>query len=160
MFQSLNDTLGPWAWVIFGLVVLAAEIFLPGVYLMWFGLAAITTGLISLGLWAESFWQWQIQLLVFGFLSLAYVLIARRYLKSGAQISDQPLLNNREGSLIGRTATLSEAIVEGYGRIKLDDSIWRVEGQDAPIGTRVVVTGANAQILRVEPISSAETIGS
>lgn len=152
MFQSLTQALGPWIWFLVGFLLLTAEIFVPGVYLIWLGLAGLTTGLLSLALWLFGLWSWQIQILVFAALSLSYVFAARRYLKSEAERSDEPLLNNREASLIGRTATLGEPIVDGYGRIKLDDSIWRVGGLDAPIGTRVIVTGANAQVLRVTSI--------
>lgn len=159
MMHFFGETLGPWSWVIVGLILLTAEIFLPGVYLFWFGLAAVTTGVISLGIWEMGFWIWQIQGICFAALSLVFVLLARRYLKSNADTSDEPLLNNREASLIGRIATLSEAITNGYGRVKLDDSTWRVEGDDAPIGTRVVIIGANAQILRVEPVTLPSSDG-
>mgnify|MGYP006185886979 CR=1 FL=1 len=47
------------------------------------------------------------------------------------------------------TFVLSEPIVEGRGRIRIDDSIWQVRGPDAPAGARVVVTGADGTILNV-----------
>lgn len=150
MIQSLFSSLGPWAWIIIGLALLAAETVLPGVYLIWFGAAGLTTGLISLGMWNQPFWTWQAQGLIFALFSVAYVLLARRYLKTGNDHSDQPLLNKREASLIGRTSTLTEAISDGFGRVKIDDSIWRVTGPDLEAGSRVVVTGANGQILTVE----------
>ena len=154
MLQSITQTLGPWAWIIFGLLLLIVEIFLPGVYFIWFGLAAATTGILSLIFWEQAFWAWQLQGICFALLSLIYVLLARRYFKSAGEASDEPLLNNREASLIGRTATLTEAITNGYGRVKLDDSTWRVTGEDAPLGSRVLITGADAQVLRVEPVET------
>lgn len=153
MFQQFTQTMGPWTWVTIGLLALMAEIFLPGVYLIWFGLAAITTGLVSLALWNQSVWIWQVQFLSFALLSLVYVLAARRYMKSDDNSSDQPHLNNREASMIGRTATLIDAIENGYGRIRLEDSVWRVSGADAPAGSRVMIVGANSQILQVELIA-------
>jgi membrane protein implicated in regulation of membrane protease activity len=156
MLQNLSQTLGPWGWAILGLILLSAEIFLPGVYLVWFGLAGITLGIISLALWDFSFWTWHFQLIAFAVLSLAYVVVARRTLKSSNNASDEPNLNNREASLIGRTAVLSEPIIEGRGRIKLDDTWWRIEGADAPIGARVEVISAAAQLLHVRLITPVE----
>jgi membrane protein implicated in regulation of membrane protease activity len=57
--------------------------------------------------------------------------------------SDQPLLNQRGEQLIGRTATLSEPIINGFGRIKLGDTLWRVKGPDLPAGTQVKVVSVN-----------------
>lgn len=156
MLQSLSQTLGPWGWAVLGLILLSAEIFLPGVYLVWFGLAGITLGLVSLALWDFPFWTWHFQLIAFAVLSFAYVALARRTLKSSDSTSDEPNLNKREASLVGRTAVLSEPIIEGRGRIKLDDTWWRIEGEDAPIGARVEVISAGAQLLHVRLITTAE----
>jgi membrane protein implicated in regulation of membrane protease activity len=47
---------------------------------------------------------------------------------------------------------LTEPIVEGSGRVAIDDSIWQVRGPDAPAGTRVVVTGADGSVLTVKGV--------
>jgi membrane protein implicated in regulation of membrane protease activity len=70
---------------------------------------------------------------------------------TGTDDTDQPLLNQRERQLVGRTATLEEPIVEGRGRIRLGDTLWRVSGPDLPAGTRVRVTAAADGELSVEP---------
>ena len=54
--------------------------------------------------------------------------------------SDLPLLNRRSEQLIGRTATLTEPISNGRGRIRIGDTLWRVSGPDLPVGTQVKVT--------------------
>ena len=48
MLHGMVDGLGPWAWWILGLALLAAELAAPGVFLIWIGLAAIVLGLLSL----------------------------------------------------------------------------------------------------------------
>lgn len=151
MIRSLVAELGPWTWWLLGLVLLAAELLLPGVFLVWIGIGAIVTGALSLVLWESSFWGWQLQLLVFASLALAATLLGRRFLSSGRDVSDEPLLNQRGASLVGRTATLKEPIVEGRGRIHLDDTYWSVMGPDIPAGTRVRVTASNGRDLTVEP---------
>jgi membrane protein implicated in regulation of membrane protease activity len=45
--------------------------------------------------------------------------------------------------------TLEEPIVNGRGKIHVDDSTWRVEGEDCPKGARVRVTDAEGVILKV-----------
>ena len=143
---------GAWNWVILGTVLLALEILTPGVYLLWLGIAAVATGLLSFLLWDAGFWVWQIQILVFLVLSIVSVLIGRRvFPTTGTADTDQPLLNQRERQLVGRTATLEEPIVEGRGRIRLGDTLWRVSGPDLPVGARVRVIAAENGELAVEP---------
>jgi inner membrane protein len=39
--------LGPWAWVIGGVLLIAAELVAPGSFLVWLGLAALLVGLVD-----------------------------------------------------------------------------------------------------------------
>jgi len=64
--------------------------------------------------------------------------------------TDEPLLNRRADQLVGRTAVLEEPILDGYGRIRLGDTTWRVAGPDLPAGTRVRVISAKGGELQVE----------
>jgi membrane protein implicated in regulation of membrane protease activity len=150
MIERIVLELGPWSWWVLGLVLLAAEVVSPGVFLVWIGIAAILTGAVSLLLWDAGFWVWQAQLVFFALLSIAAVLMGRRLLARSADVSDEPLLNQRGARLIGRTAVLEQPIVEGRGRIRLDDTTWTVDGPDLPAGTRVRVTGSNSGRLSVE----------
>ena len=50
------------------------------------------------------------------------------------------------------TATLQEPIVEGRGRIRLDDTWWPVNGEDLPAGTRVRIASARGRTLTIEPL--------
>lgn len=150
MLRDIVVNLGPWSWWIFGLVLLVAELLVPGVFLIWIGAAAIVLGLLSLGLWEQAFWGWHIQLLLFAVLSVIFAVVGRRIYAGRGQGSDEPLLNRRVESLIGRTATLSEPIAEGRGRIRLDDTWWSVMGPDLPVGTKVRVVTATGHGLTVE----------
>ena len=151
MIMQWLTELGPWNWMVLGAVLLTLEIVAPGAYLLWRGIAAILTGTLSLQLWESAFWVWQVQVLVFLALSIASVLVGRRFFSSrGQDDTDQPLLNQRERQLVGRTATLEEAIANGYGRVRLGDTLWRVAGPDLPAGTRVRVVSAESGELKVE----------
>ena len=142
-------SLGPWSWIVLGLVLMGLELVAPGVFLIWLGLAALLTGLLdaALGL------SWQATLLVFAALSVAAV-VGGRLLTRARDEEDtaRPPLNRRGYALVGRVFTLDAAIVEGSGRIRVDDSSWRVVGPDAPAGARVRVVRVDGATLVVEAV--------
>jgi membrane protein implicated in regulation of membrane protease activity len=150
MIERIILELGPWGWWALGLLLLAAEVVAPGMFLVWIGIAAILTGAVSLLLWEASVWVWQVQLVCFALLSVLAVFAGRRLMARTAETSDEPLLNQRGARLIGRTAVLEKPIAEGRGRIRLDDTTWTVSGPDLPAGTRVKVTGSSGGQLTVE----------
>lgn len=151
MIERIVAELGPWSWWVLGLILLAAEILIPGVFLIWIGIAAIIVGCLSLLLWNDPFWVWQTQILVFAVLAVGAAVLGRRIM-ARSEDSDEPLLNRRGESLVGRTATLSEPISEGRGRIRIDDTMWVVNGPDLPVGARVRVIESTGRELRVEAI--------
>lgn len=151
MLHSVLTELGPWNWMVLGFILLALEILVPGIFLLWIGVAAILTGALTLQLWGLIWWPWQVQVLVFLVLSVASALIGKKLMDARrADDTDQPLLNKRAEQLVGRTASLDEPIDNGYGRIRIDDTTWRVSGPDLPAGTRVRVTSAESGELKVE----------
>jgi membrane protein implicated in regulation of membrane protease activity len=150
MIERIILELGPWSWWVLGLALLAAEVVAPGVFLVWIGIAAILTGVVSLLLWEVGFWVWQAQLVFFAILSVVAVFVGRRLLARSTDTSDEPLLNQRGARLIGRTAVLEKPITEGRGRIRLDDTTWTVNGPDLPAGSRVKVVGSSGGRLTVE----------
>ena len=152
MIMQLIRDLGPWSWWIFGAVLLALEIVVPGSFLVWIGLAAIVTGLLSNLFWTSPWWVWEVQWLIFAVLAGASVIAGRRWLYQRGNESDQPTLNDRSASLIGRTADLVEPIINGRGRVRIGDTVWIVEGPDLPAGTRVRVIGGSGSDLRVEAL--------
>jgi len=145
MVLDIIEALGGWSWWILGLILLGAEVLLPGFFFLWFGIAAILIGISAVLI----DWPWQMQLLGFVVLSVATALIGRRFAGTGEGETADPHLNLRASRLEGQTFVLTEPIVEGRGRIRIDDSVWQVRGPDAPVGARVVVTGAEGTILNV-----------
>ena len=88
--------------------------------------------------------------LLFAILSVVSVLVGRKYLQQrGAMESDQPMLNRRGEQYVGRVFTLNEPVVDGTGRVQVDDSSWRIEGQDMAAGVRVKVVAINGSTLKV-----------
>lgn len=145
---------GGWSWIVFGLVLLALELAMPGVFLIWLGTAAVVTGLAVI----VSGIGWPLQWGLFGVLSLVFVggwvgYQRRRYGKSPP--SESPMLNRRTARYLGREVVLAEAIREGIGRVNIEDSIWQVSGPELPAGTAVRIVGAQGSVLVVEPVGPA-----
>jgi membrane protein implicated in regulation of membrane protease activity len=46
---------------------------------------------------------------------------------------------------------LEAPIENGFGKVRVGDSLWRVKGNDAASGARVRVTGVDGVVLVVEP---------
>ena len=136
-----------WHWWIAAIALVGFEMMVPGTYLVWLGAAA---GIVGLAMVVAPGLDWQIQFAIFAVLSVASVVGARAWIKAHPQESDQPALNLRGRQYIGRTYTLVEPIENGSGRLKVDDTIWRVRGEDAPAGTKVRVTGIDGTVLEVE----------
>jgi len=149
MLEHIFNELGPWNWMVIGFILLVLEIIVPGVFLLWIGIAALITGTVSLLIWDASFWVWETQVVVFLILSLICAYVGKQLVWSQRRDTDQPMLNQRGEQMIGRTATLTEPIREGRGRIQLGDTLWRVSGPDLPIGARVRVTGATVTDLEL-----------
>lgn len=146
MIMSIIETLGGWSWWVLGLILLGVEVLAPGFFFLWFGIAAMLIGVSALLI----DWPWQLQVLGFLALSVVAALAGRRFAGSHDVETADPLLNLRAGRLEGRTFVLSEPIVEGSGRVRIDDSVWQVRGPNVPAGSRVVVTGADGSVLKVE----------
>jgi len=139
--------LGPWVWMILAAMLFVLELISPGIFFMWFGVAAAITGLIVFRY--DMSWQWQ--LVSFAVLSLITVLLANRYLRQNPLESERPLLNERAVQLVGQSFELLDPIVDGRGSIKTGDTIWRVEGPELPVGARIKVVGADGTLLKVVP---------
>ncbi len=139
--------LGTWNWLIAGLILVGVEMLAPGVFMLWLGLAAILVGLLSFAI----NWSWQLQLLAFAVFALAAVPLYRRLGQKRLEDTDQPFLNRRADALVGQVFTLEQPIIDGAGRVRIGDTVWRVAGPDAPAGSRVRVVTADGAALRVEP---------
>lgn len=143
---ELLSKLGTWNWLIIGLVLMSIETFAPGVFMLWLGLAALIVGLLSFGI----AWSWQAQVIAFAALSIAMVPLWRYYSVRNARLTDKPFLNRRAEGLIGRVFTLEKPIVDGVGTVRIDDTVWRVSGPDAPSGSRVKIVSADGASLKVD----------
>lgn len=139
-----------WHWLILGVLLLIFEVIFPGAFFLWMSIAAVLVGTLLLPFPKL---PWEYQIVLFALFSIVSVTLWRLYLKRRPQRSDQPRLNRRGEQYVGRVITLKEGIVNGQGKIRVDDSTWKIVGIDCPPGTRVQVVGVDGVILRVEPVT-------
>lgn len=139
-----------WHWWILAGVLLILELTSPVFFFLWVGIAAAAVGVLLLAIPSLTI---EIQLVLFGILSIVAVIAWRKYREVHPRVSDQPLLNQRGRQYTGRIFTLDHPIVNGVGKVEVDDSTWRVKGPDLPAGTRIRVTGVDGVVFVIEPVT-------
>lgn len=134
-------------WILIGLVLLGAETLLPGVFLLWVGLASIGTGLMLLAV-SPPFW---VTVTVFIILLAAGIGAALRLRRSE---HPRPRVNTPDAGLVGRAGVLVEPGATGP-RVRVGDSDWAArlprDVAASPAGTRVRVEGVDGTTLVVRP---------
>ena len=136
-----------WHWWILGIALIVLEAFAPGAFFLWMGISAGVVGTI-LAIVPDLGWEYQVML--FAIFSVVSIALWKRYQTKNPAESDHPTLNRRGEQYVGRNFTLAEPIVNGMGKIKVDDSIWKISGDDCDAGTKIKVIGIDGTIFRVE----------
>ena len=137
-----------WHWWVLATALLLLETVTGTFYLLWVSFAAGAVGVVLL-LAPDLVWEWQ--LMLFSVLSVGSALGWNRWRKRRPEpATDQPALNRRGQQYVGKQFTLDEAIVNGNGKLRVDDTSWRVSGPDLPAGKTVRVVRADGATLVVE----------
>jgi membrane protein implicated in regulation of membrane protease activity len=138
-----------WIWLALGLVLMVIELATPsGFFVMFFGLGALTVGVLTrLGVAGPPWMEW----LLFTVFSIAYVLFFRGRLQ---QRVEQPGRQDID-TLIGELALPRERIPPaGVGRVELRGSIWNARNDSTvPLepGRRSRVTRVDGLVVFVQP---------
>jgi membrane protein implicated in regulation of membrane protease activity len=148
MGQNLTAMLPAWPtaawWLIAGGVLLCLELLVPGIFLMWFGLAAIAVAIVVFAL-APAL---PTQLLLFAVFSLIAGVFGWRWYRRAVAHDHGPVME--PGTVYtGQVATVVEPLRHGRGKVRLHDSLWLAEGKDADVGAAVRVTGQHGSVLLV-----------
>lgn len=152
----LNFEILSWHWWIMATLLMMIEVMIPGAFFLWIGIAAAFVG--GVVFFAPSL-TLVFQIFIFGGASILSIWVGQKYLKCYARPTDQPNLNRRGEYYIGRTLILSEPIVNGQGRVKIDDTLWRITGENCSVGTHVRITGVQgSSVLQVRIIHSHASI--
>jgi membrane protein implicated in regulation of membrane protease activity len=135
-----------WHWWVFGIVLIILELFVPGAFFLWLGISAAVVGVL---MWLMPDMSWEYQWLIFALFSVVSIVLWRTFMLKRPSPSDHPTLNRRGEQYVGRVFTLNEAIVDGVGKIRVDDTMWKIAGEDCPVGSKVKVVEAEGAVLKV-----------
>ena len=149
--MELVEGLKWWHWWIAAAALSAIETFVPGAVAIWFAASAWLVGALLLVVPVP----WQLQLVLFGALGFVAILAYRSYVRRHPDESELPQLNHRAAQYIGREFILIEPISQGFGKVSLGDSVWKVSGPELPLGARVRVCGTDGAVLKVQPAADA-----
>ena len=143
----MDNLVNNYGWWIAALLLIVAEMILPGYFLLWIGVAAGAVGIITLvapSLPAVA------QAALFALLAITSCFAYWRFVRPLAEHrDDQPLLNRRGKKLVGERFVLIEAIVNGRGKVSVGDGQWLAEGPDLPAGSEVEVVSCEGTSLKV-----------
>lgn len=134
-----------WAWIVFGAVVLGAELFVIDLqfYLVFIGLSAMVVGVLDLAGLSMPYWaQW----LTFGALSLITMLTFRKALYVKLRGGAPGFRENVEGDTFVITMDLAPG---ADGTAQLRGAAWQVRNT----GTQTIPAGARARVLRTEGLT-------
>jgi inner membrane protein len=123
-------------WVASGLALMIADLLLPGVFMMWLGLAACGAGLLTLGFG----FGFLTQVISFGLLTAITLTIGLRVRRP------RQIIETEHEGLIGRPATA--LVFQGRdGKVRLGDADWAAR---VPPGTATPDPGTRLKVARVE----------
>ena len=114
------------AWLVFALLLMAGEMVIPEMFLLWLGFAALAVFATLLGVPdLPIVWQG----VAFGAFSALSILVYLKFFRNRAM-----------------------PIVDGRGRLKIGDAFWVAEGPDLPQGTRVRIVAVDGMSLQVRGV--------
>lgn len=126
-------------WLILGVVLVVAEIFMPSFFIFWFGVGAFVASGLSVVFGTV------VQVTAFAVVSGLLVLLTRPFAK---KISGKEPRKIHIDEIIGKTAVVTETIDNstGKGLIRVGGDVWRALSVD----DSVVESGKKVTILKVD----------
>lgn len=150
MITLLNDTVLWWHWIIFGVILLIAEMSIGTFFMLGLGIAAIIVGILDVQLGTT----FTVELTIWMVLSLVAIGIWFRWFREDP-ITESGQSNYRLDTL----GTVQEDIQpHSRGKVKFDtpvlgNTLWHATSKvDIDVNTRVKIVQVNGQLIEVEPI--------
>jgi membrane protein implicated in regulation of membrane protease activity len=139
-------SLGPQHWLVFGLILLIAEMASGTTYLLWPAVAAFMTALVSLA----GMTNWVADMAVFAVLVIALTAFGRPLVQRWREEGGASGLNERSKTLIGTRGVIT-VFANGAGSVKVADTVWRAVSDEALApGQTVVVDSVDGSTLKVK----------
>ncbi|MGD9966439.1 MAG: NfeD family protein [Hyphomonadaceae bacterium] len=139
-------SLGPQHWLVFGLILLIAEMASGTTYLLWPAVAAFLTALASL----TGATNWLADMAIFALLVIGLTAFGRPIVQRWREEGAATGLNERSRTLIGTRGVIT-VFANGAGSVRVADTVWRAISDDAlQPGQTVVVDSVDGSTLRVK----------
>ena len=149
--EWINE-ISAWHWASLAIILLVLEMFGTAGFLIGSSIAAFLMAAI-VAISPDIDWKWQLAIF-----STSAVIFSLIYLKRFANFNentDQPNLNNRAAQHIGKRYTLSEAMINGEGRIQVGDTFWKIScDSDLQASTQIEVTDVDSMTLIVKSVGA------
>ena len=136
-----------WHWWVIAAALGALDMLAQRGFFLWLGVAALIVGLVVFVLPDLS---WLSQALIFAGIALVVLLVSRQVIRRGGGDLSHGTFNRRGQNYVGQVIVLESPIVDGRGRAFVDDTLWTVEGDDLPAGSKVKVVATDGLLLKVE----------
>ena len=135
-----------WSWLTFGVVLIILELLvIPGTYVLWFGLGAIATGILS------KFVYLSVEGHIGFFTLFSAISFACGIFIVGKDKKTERVDNIGARKYIGQSFKVVEPIVDGIGKIGVGDTVWLAKSnKDIAKGTMVKVVDVKGTVLIVE----------
>ena len=137
-----------WHWIVFGIILVVAEIVVPLFIIIWFGLSAIVIGFVAL-LFATSFLS---ELALWTILSVLFLFIWFKFFKEGA-VSESGQSDFR----LETKGVVIERIPHGeLGKVRfeapvLGSSEWHaISDEVLEVGDAIHIVDVNGQLIKVQ----------
>ena len=132
-------------WIILGVVFVILEFMLPGMIIIFFGIGAILTGIITTFMLQDNYVA---QMIIFLILSVLSLILLRKYMKN-VLVGDTADNHQFSNDSIGEIAHVTQEInaTEGKGQIKFRGSLWKA------VSDNVIPEGSTVKILEQNNIT-------
>jgi len=134
-----------WHWWALAIILISIEVFAASTFLLWPAFAAVIVGVVVAFV---PDLDWRLQLFGFALIAAVATVAGRAIWQRYRGETSEPNLNRRGAQFIGRRITLTETLLDGSGRIRINDSSWPVRAEDG----RSIESGQTVEIVAVDGI--------
>lgn len=132
-----------WHWLVLGLALLIGEIIISGVFLLWWGLAAIIVAVIVFITHIST----AVAFIIYAIIAIILTVIWWQYQHQKDNKDQlQTSLNQRDHRMLGKIGIVQEIQTNGIGRGHFGDTTWRIQGEK-------LQSGDSIEVIKVEGIT-------
>lgn len=117
------------SWLVIGLALCILELIVPGVYLIWFGFAALLMCMV-VAVYPMAITS---QVIMFAILSAIFAMVGlyayRKIFQKAKAPAEYQNLNNTAQQYVGRTVTVAEDSEDNQTKVKIGDTYWLAYGE-------------------------------